>query len=349
VTDPQRVDNRADIYSLGVVFYEMLTGELPGKRIEPPSRKVLIYVRLDEVVLRALETNPELRYQQVSEVKTYVETIATDPAVKAGASPPGPIVGSQTTAPNVKPRGWSLAATVGQAQMLPGDPRRRSRNRTAILLLTLLVTILWAIMLQKRRAVQADEAAAEQARLEEIALKNEARAADLSYGPVIECLLLDVREPGTNHAIRFRTGEMTSPPVGGRTVIPEWMLTNRIDLAVSRWSRQWSLVTAGLRLRSFPSSCWEEPRSTDVFDFFTRLPFWSQPADLEVADRAFLIPEDQKLPLTLGFKTLERQKGLLQITGFTENPSGVKIRYKLAKPSSEAIPDLKLDEPPDHP
>ena len=75
----------------------MLTGELPLGRFSPPSKKVQMDVRLDEIVLRALEKEPEQRYQQASQVRTDVETITNRPAGAAPSVVPPTISSSNLT------------------------------------------------------------------------------------------------------------------------------------------------------------------------------------------------------------------------------------------------------------
>lgn len=79
LTMPEAVDHRADIYSTGVVFYEMLAGELPKTDRLPPSRKAASDPRLDPIVLRALERERERRYQEARLLHSEVTGLSRTP------------------------------------------------------------------------------------------------------------------------------------------------------------------------------------------------------------------------------------------------------------------------------
>jgi formylglycine-generating enzyme required for sulfatase activity/serine/threonine protein kinase len=80
------IDGRADLYSVGVMLYQMLTGEVPRGSWKPATQRVAgIDPRFDAIVLKAMQQDREERYQSSSELRRDLDVILTVPLVQSEA------------------------------------------------------------------------------------------------------------------------------------------------------------------------------------------------------------------------------------------------------------------------
>lgn len=145
------IDHRADIYALGVMIYEMITGQLPRGVWKPPSQRAEIAPQWDDIVSRAMQSDPKDRYQQAREVKTDVSSIplvsADQRSAQGGARPPA---------------GRSAAQSPGQPFPVVGKVDSKSRATVIVGLFVGLAVVALGLFFTSRK-LQEDRVAASSA------------------------------------------------------------------------------------------------------------------------------------------------------------------------------------------
>ena len=143
----RELDGRSDLYSLGVVFYRMLTGDVPYKadsavaigikHLQEPIPKLPSYLNVfQEVIDRALAKKPEYRYQTGAEL-----TVALDQIKSSAQLPNATVKTMAVTTQEIRAVGGGLLTTTRDPSRAERQSRRRKRRRFARQSLAALVLV----------------------------------------------------------------------------------------------------------------------------------------------------------------------------------------------------------------
>ena len=141
LSSPQTVGHRADIFSVGILLHELLTGHPPADDPRPASTIVPCDPRFDDIIRRATDPRPELRYFSADEIIQDLRAITTPAAAKARSVPAAP------NAPRATVRGTTASATKGPPRKVLSRATRPVNYRKQLALIPAIAITLAVILL----------------------------------------------------------------------------------------------------------------------------------------------------------------------------------------------------------
>lgn len=152
--DPAVADKRSDVYATGVILYELLTGDRPGRSYRPPSqtKSQKVDARFDKIVRRAMHPAPGMRYADAEEMLKELQALSKalgEPGSRLTDAPPARLQTADDTQTAPDNGGTAIALTHAAA-----NRQQKVVFRNLIIIAILLVTIVLVLSSYNRKKIE---------------------------------------------------------------------------------------------------------------------------------------------------------------------------------------------------
>ena len=157
---PHKVDMRSDIFAVGVMFYELLTGVLPEDQYESVTEYAEVDAKFDKIIKKAIHPNIEMRYRSALDFSDDINDVIKNPSpvnklLVAGSGNKTSLM-VKDAVPSGALSGSAARSLVSPVSMTPTASANSNLTRNIAIIFLLLIAIF--IVLEMKKAKEGEVA-----------------------------------------------------------------------------------------------------------------------------------------------------------------------------------------------